>query len=511
MSSDEDELDLNEASTPQLNTQPEDDGMDTEDATSVRNSPAPAPRSSEPPQRLIDYTLNRNFATCKTYDCVPLVAAIHPAPIYSVAATRCFRWVFTGSDDGYVRKWDFFSSMNGKTALTQAQRHQHVDSVTMAGVLSSWFENEEQPVVVKSEPTVTNEQASSSTTTTTTTTTTPAAATDNSNPIIANSSVNSTIVASTAAPSSSSTTTNLNHPQQPPKLSPVYSMDVHSEGLWALLGTESGNINLVTVRHDEGKCHHVLRSHTAPVSVLRVTPGETGVISGSWDKSVLEWDLNTGSVVRTYAGHSSQISSASFQPVFDPSKDEDQEWDQKNPNIFMTTSFDGQCFIWDRREPEKDATKLGLSDRTPPWCLSACWSADGSKIYMGRRNGQVDEWDFASQKLIRSFRMPANSGPVSYVASMPNNKHIICASNDNVRLWNTEIESIFTLYPEADKTPKPSSYVIPFTILPGHHGGTISHIDIDPTCRYMITTSGNRGWDGISTNACLFYDITPIV
>ena len=30
MSSDEDELDLNEASTPQLNTQTEDDGMDTE-------------------------------------------------------------------------------------------------------------------------------------------------------------------------------------------------------------------------------------------------------------------------------------------------------------------------------------------------------------------------------------------------------------------------------------------------------------------------------------------------
>lgn len=63
---------------------------------------------------------------------------------------------------------------------------------------------------------------------------------------------------------------------------------------------------------------------------------------------------------------------------------------------------------------------------------------------MGRRNGQgerlkksyhdhityictnvVDEWDYAAQKLIRSFRMPANSGPVSCVASMPNGKHII--------------------------------------------------------------------------------------
>lgn len=71
------------------------------------------------------------------------------------------------------------------------------------------------------------------------------------------------------------------------KLSPVYSMDVQSEALWGLTGMESGNINLVTIRHEEGKCHHVLRNHTAPVSVLQITPQETGVISGSWDKSVL--------------------------------------------------------------------------------------------------------------------------------------------------------------------------------------------------------------------------------
>jgi transcriptional activator SPT8 len=72
-------------------------------------------------------------------------AAIHPNPIYSIAATRCFRWVLTGSEDGYIRKWDFFASMNGKTMLTQVQRHQLVDSITKAGYLASWWENEEQP------------------------------------------------------------------------------------------------------------------------------------------------------------------------------------------------------------------------------------------------------------------------------------------------------------------------------------------------------------------------------
>ena len=37
----------------------------------------------------------------------------------------------------------------------------------------------------------------------------------------------------------------------------------------------------------------------------------------------------------------------------------------------------------------------------------------------------VDEWDFADGRLIQSIKMPANSGPVSFVKSLPNNKHII--------------------------------------------------------------------------------------
>lgn len=161
------------------------------------------------------------------------------------------------------------------------------------------------------------------------------------------------------------------------KLSPVFSLDIHSEALWAVQGCENGSINLTSVRHEEGKCHHVLRKHTAPVSVLMITPGEIGVISGSWDKSVLEWDLNTGSVVRSYDGHNSQISSADFQPIYTPYSESNQDtndaallWNKKNDNVLMTTSMDGQCLIWDRREPSHRVRRLPIPDRTPPWCLS---------------------------------------------------------------------------------------------------------------------------------------------
>jgi transcriptional activator SPT8 len=92
-------------------------------------------------------------------------------------------------------------------------------------------------------------------------------------------------------PTTPTTTAPLTNPSlNEPRLSPPFSMDMQSEALWSVQGMESGAIQLATIRHDEGKCHHVFRKHTMPVSVLRITPGETGIISGSWDKNVLVSD-----------------------------------------------------------------------------------------------------------------------------------------------------------------------------------------------------------------------------
>ncbi|KAI8344002.1 WD40-repeat-containing domain protein [Chlamydoabsidia padenii] len=510
MSSDEEDLDLNDEGASQLDNNSDGEAMDTEDLidqsfTRGYSAPPPPSQEEQPIKRDVQYELNPRAIQCHFYDIMPIASAIHPNAIYSLAATRCFRWVLTGSDDGFIRKWDFFASMNGKTPLTQAQRHHLGDSVANSGVISSWWENEEQP-----EPIMKLESGELD-----------------------------------SSQESANTPTTINLPQSinsinEPRLSPAFSMDLQSEALWSVQGMESGSIQLVTIRHDEGKCHHVFRKHTMPVSVLRIIPGETGIISGSWDKNILEWDLNTGSLVREYSGHVAQLSTAHFQPIYTPfmkpTKSNDNKsttdndtttetdpidttdkidtadntsllWDEKNSNIFLTASVDGQVLLWDRRM-EKEASKVGIPEKTPPWTLSACWSTDGSKIYVGRRNGTVDEWDSVGQKHIQSLRMPLNSGPVYHVNAMPNGKHIICASTDNIRLWNTDIDSSYTIRPNS--TIKPSS-VIPFTIIPGHHGGMISHIVVDPTCRYMITASGNRGWEGVSTNTCLFYDISPIV
>ena len=84
-----------------------------------------------------------------------------------------------------------------------------------------------------------------------------------------------------------------------------------------LSGLESGGINVQSVRHDEGKIITCLRKHTSAVSVLTLANDERSLLSGSWDKAVYDWDLNTGQIVREYIGSAGQISTVQFRPARD--------------------------------------------------------------------------------------------------------------------------------------------------------------------------------------------------
>ena len=182
------------------------------------------------------------------YDIIPTIAAPHSTSINAITATPDMRWVFTGGTDGYIRKFNWVDTANGKLALTVAQRHPFVDSVTKAGVLLSYWENED------------------------------------------------------SAGGSES-------------LSSVYSLAVHHQSLWLLSGLESGGINLQSVRHEEGKRIHTLKGHTSAVSVLTLAHDEQSVLSGSWDKTINDWDLNTGQVKRKFETSGSQISVIEQRPL----------------------------------------------------------------------------------------------------------------------------------------------------------------------------------------------------
>lgn len=558
----------------------------------VRTSASPRQASAPLQSPRIRYEVRPEALNAPVYDIVPTMAAPQSTSINCIAATPDMRYWFSGGSDCYIRKYDGVATVNGKTLLTVAQRHPFVDSVVKAGVLMSYWDNEE--------------------------------------PVAKNLG-------------------------DDPSLSPVYSLAVQSQALWLLSGLESGSINLYSVRHDEGKRITYLREHKSAVSVLTLAQDEKSVLSGSWDKNVFDWDLNTGQIKRAFEGNGSQISAIEVRPasslpvpeesgdhvqtsgtfssnnnnkpltngnssngvngaangggdadgtedapgspsnslfgdeddnnslfgetagegapsggVFGDDDDEfsraiesgldhqesiDSQGDlsmadalttssiptlevqpvetqsnglkaetsqtngtthsadatQSITNIvaetqdavatsestFLAASIDGTLRIWDRRQPNPVA-RISTRTGVPPWCMAACWSPDGNFIYAGRRNGTVEE--FSLHKGLkapeRTFKFPQGSGAVSAVRAMPNGRHLICASHDILRLYDLK-------EPQAFKHS-----TVPFLIVPGPpRAGVISSLHIDPTCKYMLSAAGNRGWEGSTTEVLIGYEI----
>ncbi|CAI4214206.1 unnamed protein product [Parascedosporium putredinis] len=577
-----------------------------------------------------------------------------------------------GGSDGYIRKYSGFETINGKQLLTVAQRHPFVDSVVKAGALVSYWENEEPPQL-----------------------------------------------SAKGGPEEHVT-------------SPVYSLAIQAQALWLLSGLESGCINLQSVRHDEGKRIHYLKQHTNAVSVLALSPDETTVLSGSWDKQILDWDLNQGTVSRSFTGSGGQISAlerrpargepfsatAAHEPLPSDTFSTDERRGLSNGGMFSAgggtsgvsgtdigmglgnangdagdaigdaaspaheslfggsdagslfgetmgggfgggggdddddefshaigMSLEGDSMNAGNADGSADVTMTGIdsslditvdppsqdtagaitatdrlsgtelesastaapfggtqdttltlgtqdtstslptsgsprptdtatsldatlqdssatsatlvasepagdgedpaplseapgpsnlvfandpppsaaepgqvSDTTffsasmdgtirvagTPWCMGACWSPDGNRIYAGRRNGVVEEFDIHKARHgwapERSLKFPAGSGAVSAVRAMPNGRHLICASHDILRLYDLD-------HTGSGAPGKQSA--VPFLIVPGPpRAGVISALWVDPTCRFMLSAAGTRGWEGTSTEVLIGYEIS---
>ncbi|GAA5895414.1 hypothetical protein JCM8208_006003 [Rhodotorula glutinis] len=192
-------------------------------------------------------------------------------------------------------------------------------------------------------------------------------------------------------------------------------------------------------------------------------------------------------------------------------------------DVFVSTGLDGTVLLWDRRVGEgrgvvrrwdgyeapggERGKKEGASGGR---CTSACWSPSGSHLYVARRAPSIQVYDLRQSAPLSTLALPPSTGPVSAVAALPNGQHLVSASWDCVRLWDVE-RAMRAAAAGAGGGGDGGAMPKGATVVPaGHYGGTVSAMHIDPACRWMFTTSGNRGWDGTSTESLSISEIRVV-
>ncbi|MBL8990225.1 MAG: PD40 domain-containing protein, partial [Phycisphaerae bacterium] len=116
---------------------------------------------------------------------------------------------------------------------------------------------------------------------------------------------------------------------------------------------------------------------SAPWTVI-FSPDGRHVLSGSWDRSIGVWNVETGRLERRLEGHRGLVTALAFRP--------------REPNILASAGADGRLMLWDLSLPQE--TPVLVLDSLDGWEI---WALDfdrtGRHITATNSPGQTAIWD----------------------------------------------------------------------------------------------------------------------
>ncbi|MEH2292237.1 serine/threonine-protein kinase [Nostoc sp.] len=166
------------------------------------------------------------------------------------------------------------------------------------------------------------------------------------------------------------------------------------------------------------RCLHTLTGHSGTLSslnALAISPDGYTLASGSDDKIVKLWNLNTQKALASLSGHSQAVKSVTFSP---------------DGQILATASDDKTIKLWQIETLEEISTLLGHSHAVK----SVAFSPDGQILASGSWDKTIKLWDVNSGTEICTIT--GHQLQVNSVAFSPQGQLLASASYDRtIRLW----------------------------------------------------------------------------
>jgi predicted Zn finger-like uncharacterized protein len=194
----------------------------------------------------------------------------------------------------------------------------------------------------------------------------------------------------------------------------VRSVFLSADGRRAISGSWDKTLRLWNV--DTGECLQTFSGHTDSVRSVCLTPDGLRALSWSWDKTLRLWDTDTGECLQTLLGHFNYVNSVFLSA--DGGRALSGGWD-KTLRLWDTDS--GRC--------------LKAFDAHADFINSVCLSADGRWALSGSEDKTARLWDIATGECLRTFE--GHTDWVTSVCLSADGRRAVSAGKDwKIRLWS---------------------------------------------------------------------------
>jgi WD40 repeat protein len=211
----------------------------------------------------------------------------------------------------------------------------------------------------------------------------------------------------------------------------VTSVAFSPDGSTFIVGFDSRIIRLYDTQ--SGTLLRTFSGHSAPVNSVAFSPDGTRVVSGSGhlykdsnDNSLKLWDVSSGENLHTFTGHSASVRTVAFSP---------------DGARILSGSEDRLLKLWDSWSGRLICTFKGHAGMVD----SASFSPDGTLIVSGSHDATIKIWDVLNCKVVHTYN--GHSSYVKSVAFDSKGTTIISGSHDTtIRLWNTKSRETSDLF-----------------------------------------------------------------